>query len=108
MDLYAIFRRSGWAPDELEEATARSRAEMQRRREELRWIRSYVLDEPDGRVGTVCYYQATSEEAIRAHARGAGLPITEIVKVAAIVVQNPDPDLNPRRAPEATPSGRPG
>ena len=43
--------------------------------DDVRWIRSYVLDEGDG-VGTVCIYQASSPEAIRAHAAAADLPVT--------------------------------
>ena len=39
--------------------------------DDVRWIRSYVLAEQDGSVGTVCIYQATSPEAIRAHAQAA-------------------------------------
>ena len=54
-------------------------------------IRSYVTAEPDGTVGTVCIYQASSPEAIRAHASKAVLPVDEIVKVADTVVVRPDP-----------------
>ena len=36
--------------------------------DEVRWIRSYVLEEGGGSVGTVCIYQATGEDAIRRHA----------------------------------------
>ena len=50
--------------------------------EDIRWIRSYVLEEPDGRVGTVCIYQATSPEAIREHASRAALAADEIIPVA--------------------------
>ena len=59
--------------------------------DDIRWIRSYVLAEPDGRVGTVCVYQASSPEAIRAHAERAGLPVDEIVAVADTVLVRPDP-----------------
>ena len=47
---------------------------------DIRWIRSYVLDEGDGAVGTVCIYQATSPEAIRKHASLADLPVDEIIR----------------------------
>lgn len=92
MHLYAIFRRDGWEPEELEAADARSNAEAGRRSGELRKIRSYVLDEPDGRVGTICLYQATSAAALEEHARAAGLPCDDIVEVSAIDVHRPDPD----------------
>jgi hypothetical protein len=92
MDTYVILRRGGWATAaELQEAAARSSAEGERMLDDVRWIRSYVTDEPDGSVGTVCVYQASSPEAIRAHAGLADLPVDEIVKVADTVVVRPDP-----------------
>jgi hypothetical protein len=60
--------------------------------DDIRWIRSYVLDEGDGRLGTVCIYQASSPEAIREHASRAGLAADEIVPVADTVVVRPDPE----------------
>jgi sporulation protein YlmC with PRC-barrel domain len=59
--------------------------------DDIRWIRSYVLDERDGSLGTVCIYQASSPEAIRAHAAAADLPVDEIVAVADTVIVRPDP-----------------
>src|SRR5919199_15336 len=93
MDLYAILRRSGWrSPEELQEAAARStRVGDEEMSEDVRWIRSYVLEEGDGSVGTVCIYEATSPEAIRKHASLADLPVDEIVAVADTVVVRPDP-----------------
>lgn len=93
MDLYVIFRRSGWDPSELEAADARSNAELDKR-DTVRKIRSYVLEEPDGRVGTLCLYQATGPEAVLEHARAADLPCDEVVRVGAIDVKRPDPDLS--------------
>jgi hypothetical protein len=60
--------------------------------DDIRWIRSYVLDEGAGTVGTVCIYQATSPEAIRKHASVADLPVDEIIPVADTVVVRPDPE----------------
>lgn len=92
METYVILRRRGWrTAADLEEAAARSSAEGERMPDEIAWIRSYVLEERDGRVGTVCVYQATGPEAIRRHAAAAGLPVDEIVKVAGTVVVRPDP-----------------
>ncbi len=91
METYVIMRRGGWrTPDELQEATARSTAEGDLTPEDIRWIRSYVLAEPDGSLGTVCIYQASSPEAIRSHAYRAGLPVDEIVGVADTVIVRPD------------------
>ena len=76
MQTYAILRREGWGSgDELREAAARSTAEGDRVPDDIRWIRSYVLAEPSGRLGTVCIYQASSPEAIRRHAAAAELPL---------------------------------
>lgn len=93
MELYAILRRAGWRSGaELEEAAARSTAVgNSQMSDDVRWIRSYVLDEPDGSVGTVCIYEATSPEAIRKHASLADLPVDEIVRVADTVLVRPDP-----------------
>jgi hypothetical protein len=93
MKLYVILRRSGWKSGaELEEAAARStRVGNEDMPEDVRWIRSYVLDEGAGSVGTVCIYEASSPEAIRRHAELADLPVDEIVAVADTVVVRPDP-----------------
>jgi hypothetical protein len=91
MDLFVILRRDGWSTgDELEAAAKRSTEEGDRRGD-VRWIRSYVLEEGKG-LGTVCIYEAESEEAIRGHAADADLPVTEIVKVADTVIVRPDPE----------------
>jgi hypothetical protein len=91
MDLYVILRRDGWrSGEELEAAAARSTAEGDRMPDDIRWIRSYVLEEGQG-LGTVCIYEASSPEAIQAHADAAGLPVTEIIKVADTVIVRPDP-----------------
>ena len=67
MKTYVILRRSGWrSADDLALAAERSRqVGDEQMPDEVRWIRSYVLDEGGGSVGTVCIYQATSPEAIR-------------------------------------------
>ena len=92
METYAILRRSGWEDGaELATAAERSKAEGERMSDDIAWIRSYVLEERDGRVGTVCIYQASSPEAIRRHAGEAVLPVDEIVKVVDMVVVRPDP-----------------
>ena len=97
METYVILRRRGWRTvEDLQEAATRSTHEAERLGDEVRWIRSYVLDEPDGTVGTVCIYQASSPEAIREHAGKADLPVDEIVHVADTVLVRPDP--TPTRA----------
>src|SRR6266542_4581422 len=94
MNTYVILRRSGWrSPQELQEAAARSsRVGGEEMSDDIRWIRSYVLEEDGGSVGTVCVYQATSPEAIRDHASRADLPVDEIIPVADTVLVRPDPE----------------
>ena len=70
MDTYVILRRGAWgSADELGQAAERSRTvgdgEMS---QDIRWIRSYVLDEGDGRVGTVSATGITSSTANSARA----------------------------------------
>lgn len=92
MELYAIIRRGGWQTGaELKAAAARSTAAGEEMSDEIRWIRSYVLDEGGGALGTVCIYEATSPEAIRTHATRADLPVDEVVPIADTVVVRSDP-----------------
>ena len=94
MDTYAILRRNGWqSPADLEAAAERSRqVGDEEMAEDIRWIRSYVLEEGDGTVGTVCIYQASSAEAVRDHASRADLPVDEVIRVADTVIVRPDPE----------------
>ena len=93
MELYGIIRRNGWKTGaDLEQAAARStKVGDEDMPDDIRWIRSYVIDEGDGAVGTFCVYQASSPEAIRLHAERADLPVDEIVPLADTVVVRPDP-----------------
>src|SRR5438552_1732679 len=70
--LYGIVRRNGWrTPDDLQAAAARSTEEGDKEGSGVRWIRSYVLAEESGELGTFCVYEADSPEAIRTHANAA-------------------------------------
>jgi hypothetical protein len=92
MQLYGIHRRNGWAsPADLETAAGRSTEEGDKEGSGVRWIRSYVLAEESGELGTFCVYEADSPEAIRAHAEAAGLPADEIIPIADTVIVRPDP-----------------
>jgi hypothetical protein len=94
MDTYVILRRKGWkSPAELQEAAARSsQVGDEEMSDDIRWIRSYVLEEGGETVGTVCIYQASSPEKIREHAERADLPADEIISVADTVIVRPDPE----------------
>lgn len=92
MQLYVIRRRNGWATaEDLQEAAVRSTAEGDKPGSGVRWIRSYVVNEDNDDLGTVCIYQADSPEAIRAHAHRVGMPADEITPVADTVIVRPDP-----------------
>jgi hypothetical protein len=93
MQLYTIRRRNAWATaDELKATAERSTAVGEEMPDDVRWIRSYVLTEEDGSLGTLCIYQAVSPEAIRTHAQRAGMPADEITPVGDVVLVRPDPE----------------
>jgi sporulation protein YlmC with PRC-barrel domain len=92
MQLFVIRRRNGWATaEDLQAAAARSTAEGDKPGSGVRWIRSYVVGEDNGDLGTVCIYEAESPETIRAHANRVGMPADEITPVGDTVIVRPDP-----------------
>ena len=92
MQLYVIVRRNGWASaDDLQEAAARSTTEGDKDGSGVRWIRSYVVSEESGELGTFCIYEGDSPETIRAHAAASDMPADEVVAIADTVVVRPDP-----------------
>lgn len=91
MQLYAIRRRSVASPETLEAVDSRSNAELARRADEVRKIRSYLLAEPDGRLGSICIYEATGPQAIYDHGRAADVAVDEVVEITGIDVARPDP-----------------
>jgi hypothetical protein len=93
MDLFAIRRRNEWkTPADLEETAARSKeigdGEMS---DQVRWIRTYVVDDGDS-LGSICIYQAVSPDALREHAKRVGMAADEITPIADTVVVRPDPE----------------
>jgi Protein of unknown function (DUF4242) len=93
MNQYVILRRQGWSsPDALGAAAKRSaQVGDEEMSDDVRWIRSYVIDEGDGVLGTVCIYEGTSATALLEHANRAGLPATEVIAIADTVIVRPDP-----------------
>jgi hypothetical protein len=100
MKTYVIRRRNAWkTPQELEIAAGRStRVGNEEMPDRVRWIRSYVVQEEDGRLGTVCIYQGVDDQAIREHANRAGLPADEIVPVVSTVIVREDPQESEKAA----------
>jgi hypothetical protein len=93
MNTYVIRRKSNWKnAEELEAAASRSaRVGNEEMPDKVRWIRSYVVHEDDGQLGTVCIYQGTDEDAVREHARRSGMTADEIVAVETTVIVREDP-----------------
>lgn len=92
MDLYIIRRRGVWASeDEIAATNEKSLQVGKDMADRLRWIRSYAVTEEDGRIGSVCIYEAQDAEAIREHGRRIGAPSNEFQVVRGAVVKRPDP-----------------
>ncbi len=93
MNLYMIRRREAWStPAELEAAAERSSAVAgDEFPDSIAWIRSYVVEEADGNLGTVCIYQASDPDAVREHAGKVGMPADEVLPIADTVIVRPDP-----------------
>ena len=91
--LYAIRRKEAWASAaEVEQVAARAKQVADEEfPTEVRWIRSYVIAEADGTLGSICVYQSVSVEAIRRHSHRVGMPADEIWELADTVVIRPDP-----------------
>ena len=93
MQTFVILRRSVWKDySEFEDESALSKQVADEDLAgEVRWIRSYVLDEEDGTLGTVCIFQAEDEDAIMEHAKRADWPADEVIPVANTVLVQDDP-----------------
>jgi Protein of unknown function (DUF4242) len=96
MNTYIITRPAAWANAAELEATAKVSARIgdEQMPDRVRWIRSYVTQHENGRIGTVCIYQATDPEALREHARCVGMPAETITRVVNTVVIRDDPALH--------------
>ena len=93
MNLYTIRRRQAWGSPEEVQAIAKRAKDVADNDfpEEVRWIRSYVLADDDGTLGSLCVYQAVDEEAIRRHSHRVGMPADEIHAVLETVLVRADP-----------------
>ena len=93
MELFAIRRRNEWrTPQDLEKTAAKSSeigdGEMS---DQVRWIRSYVVNDGDA-LGTICIYEAVSADALREHAKRVGMPADEVTPIVDTVLVRPDPE----------------
>jgi Protein of unknown function (DUF4242) len=94
VDLFMIRRRTAWqSPEDLGAAAEKSKqVAADEFPSDIAWIRSYVISESDGTLGTVCIYQASDEQAVRDHAGKVGMPADEVLPIADTVVVRPDPE----------------
>jgi hypothetical protein len=93
MNTYAIRRMNAWrSADEVEQVAQRSKQVADDDfPADIRWIRSYVIAEDDGTLGSICIYQASDPDSVRKHAHRVGMPADLILDVGDLVVIRPDP-----------------
>lgn len=93
MQMFLVMRRSVWeTEDELEDSAAlATRVEDDELADQVRWIRSYVLEEEDGTFGTVCIYEAIDEDALMEHAQRAEIPADEVIPIVNTMILRDDP-----------------
>ena len=93
MTLYLVPRTRAWlTEEELAAATDCLPAVNEALSDDIRWIRSYVVQEADGTFSGYCVYEASSPDALRHHADALGLPTDAIKPVVATIVASPDPE----------------
>jgi Protein of unknown function (DUF4242) len=100
MNLYTIRRRNAWgSPQEVQAVAKRAKAVADSDfPDEVRWIRSYVLADHNGTLGSLCVYQAIDADAIRRHSQRVGMPADEINEALETVLVRPDPTPAPATA----------
>ena len=93
MQLYLVSRARAWLSDEELAATIDCvPAVNEMLRDDVRWIRSYIVQEDDGTFGAHCLYEATSREMLLRHADALMLPADSIKPVLTTSVRAPDPE----------------
>lgn len=78
MPRYIIERNVGTVTEADLEASSRRSKEVLQEMEDIVWVRSYA-SHSEGKV--YCEYEAPSKEAVREHARRAGLPADRITQI---------------------------
>ena len=92
MNLYVIRRRDvSGTPEELQKTAARSAEVGEEMSDDIKWIRTYVVQEESGKLGTVCLYEGSSAEKVREQAERTGMPADEVAQVVDTVIVNADP-----------------
>ena len=92
MPLYLVPRTRAWlSAEEVAAAADCVPAVNETLRDDIRWIRSYVVAEEDGAFSGYCVYEADGPEILRRHADALGLPTDAVKPVAVTIVAAPDP-----------------
>ena len=93
MQTFVILRRRFWDDSRALEVSAKRSARVgtEEMSDKVRWIRSYVIEEDNGKLGTVCIYQAKDADAAREHAKKSGMSADEVIPVSNTVIVNEDP-----------------
>ena len=92
MTLYLVPRTRAWlSEEEVAAATDCVPAVNDALRDDIRWIRSYVVQEDDGTFSAYCVYEASSPDVLRHHADALRLPTDAIKPVTKTIVAAPDP-----------------
>ena len=87
MNLYVVPRTRAWQSEEELAATADcGPAVIEALGGEVRFVRSYIVEEPDGTLGGYCVYEATGPEAIKRYTDAMRLPCDAIKLVRKTVV----------------------
>jgi sporulation protein YlmC with PRC-barrel domain len=97
MNTYAIRREKAWpSADDLGKTAERSKeVAAEEFPDDIAWIRSYVIAEEGGTLGTICIYQASGVDAVRDHAERVGMPADEVLEIVDTVIVRPDPEPQP-------------
>ena len=106
--MYLVPRTRAWmSEEEVAAATDCLPAVNETLREDIRWIRSYVVSEDDGTFSGYCVYEASSPETLLRHAEAMRLPTDAIKPVFATIVAGPGPRARRHRlTPWVAPSER--
>jgi len=92
MPLYLVPRTRAWLSEEELAATADCLQAVDAITPDVRWIRSYVVQEDDGTFSGYCVYEASDPEAVRRHAEATKLPTDAVKPVVSTIIAAPDPE----------------
>jgi hypothetical protein len=90
--LFLVPRSRAWlSEEELAAAADCLPAVVDAMPSDVRWIRSYIVEEEDGTYSGFCLYEASDVEAVRRHSEAVMLPTDAIKPVVTTSIGAPDP-----------------